>query len=63
LLGALYHPDDGHIAPADVTQAMAIGARNHGAEIYRQTEVIGIASKPNSEGLVKTDKGEAGAVS
>ncbi|MCK5362983.1 MAG: FAD-binding oxidoreductase, partial [Gammaproteobacteria bacterium] len=27
LKGALYHPDDGHIAPADVTQAMAIGAR------------------------------------
>ena len=58
LKGALYHPDDGHIAPADVTQAMAIGARSRGAEIYRQTEVIGIVSKPNSEWLVKTDKGE-----
>jgi dimethylglycine dehydrogenase len=57
LIGALYHPDDGHIAPADVTQAMAIGARNRGAEIYRQTEVIGIESQPNSEWLVKTDKG------
>ena len=31
LVGALYHPDDGHIAPADVTQAMAIGARDMGA--------------------------------
>ncbi len=57
-MGALYHPDDGHIAPADVTQAMAIGARNGGAEIYRQTEVTGIASKPNSEWVVKTDKGD-----
>ena len=25
LVGALFHPDDGHIAPADVTQAMATG--------------------------------------
>jgi dimethylglycine dehydrogenase len=58
LVGALYHPDDGHIAPADVTQAMAIGARSGGAEIYRQTEVTGIASKSDGEWLVKTDKGE-----
>jgi len=27
IIGALHHPDDGHIAPADVTQAMAAGER------------------------------------
>jgi len=58
LVGALYHPDDGHIAPADVTNAMAIGARNGGAEIYRQTAVTGLEQKPSSEWVVKTDKGE-----
>ena len=33
LLGAIQHPDDGYIQPADLTQAFAIGARNRGAEI------------------------------
>lgn len=58
LVGALYHPQDGHIAPVDVTNAMAIGARNGGAEIYRNTPVTGIEQKPNGEWLVKTAKGD-----
>ncbi|MFK7942095.1 MAG: NAD(P)/FAD-dependent oxidoreductase, partial [Paracoccaceae bacterium] len=41
LKGAIYHPTDGYINPADVTQAMAKGARQHGAEIYRKTQVDG----------------------
>ena len=58
LVGALYHPDDGHIAPADVTMAMAKGARNGGAEIYRHTEVTAIERQPNGEWLVKTNQGD-----
>ncbi len=58
LVGALVHPDDGYIQPADVTQAMAKGARDMGAEIYRQTKVLAIEQKPNGEWLVKTDKGD-----
>lgn len=58
IVGALYHPQDGHIAPVDVTQALAIGARNGGADIYRNTPVIGIEQKPNGEWLVKTTKGD-----
>lgn len=58
LVGAIYHPDDGHIAPADVTMALAKGARSGGAEIYRQTEVTDIYQKKNGEWVVKTDKGE-----
>ena len=42
LLGAIQHPEDGYIQPADLTQAMATGARNMGAEIYRNTAVVGI---------------------
>ncbi len=58
LVGAIQHPEDGYIQPADLTQALAKGARNRGAEIYRGTCVIGI-EKSNSGGwIVKTDKGE-----
>ncbi|MEM6662196.1 MAG: FAD-dependent oxidoreductase [Pseudomonadota bacterium] len=39
LKGAIYHPTDGYINPADVTQAMAKGARQHGAEIVRKAQV------------------------
>ena len=38
LKGALYHTEDGYINPADVTQAMAKGARQHGAEIVRKLQ-------------------------
>ena len=31
VIASLYHPTDGHIAPADLTQAMAISARGMGA--------------------------------
>jgi dimethylglycine dehydrogenase len=58
LLGAIQHPDDGYIQPADLTQAMAKGARSRGAEIYRNTTVTGIDQKPNGEWIVRTDKGD-----
>ena len=56
LLGAIQHPEDGYIQPADLTQAMATGARNRGAEIYRNTAVVAI--KQTKDGwIVETDKG------
>jgi dimethylglycine dehydrogenase len=58
LVGAIQHPDDGYIQPADLTQAMAKGARTRGAEIYRNTTVTGIEQKPNGEWIVKTDQGD-----
>ncbi|MGY6635492.1 MAG: GcvT family protein [Alkalilacustris sp.] len=39
LVGALFHPTDGYINPADVTQAMAKGARDLGATIQRRAQV------------------------
>ena len=39
LKGAIYHPTDGYINPADVTMAMAKGARQHGATIERKWQV------------------------
>ncbi len=38
LKGALYHHTDGYINPADVTQAMARGARQRGVEIVRKLQ-------------------------
>jgi dimethylglycine dehydrogenase len=43
LIGALYHPTDGYINPADVTQAMAKGARQRGVAIERKWQVDGYA--------------------
>jgi dimethylglycine dehydrogenase len=39
LKGALYHNTDGYINPADVTMAMAKGARQRGVEIIRKMQV------------------------
>ncbi len=62
ILGAIQHPEDGYIQPADLTQALAKGARAMGAEIYRHTAVTGIEkTRPGTgtgEWLVKTDKGD-----
>ena len=58
LIGAIQHPDDGYIQPADLTQALAKGARALGAEIYRNTAVTGIKRTEGGEWLVQTDKGE-----
>ena len=39
LQGAIYHPTDGYINPADVTMAMAKGARQRGVAIERKWQV------------------------
>ncbi len=39
LKGALFHPQDGYINPADVTMAMAKGARQRGVTIERKWQV------------------------
>jgi dimethylglycine dehydrogenase len=43
LKGAIYHPTDGYINPADVTMAMAKGARQRGVAIERKWQVDGYA--------------------
>ena len=58
IIGALYHPDDGHIAPADLTMALRKGARAGGAEIYEHTEAQSIARTNGGEWRVSTPKGE-----
>jgi dimethylglycine dehydrogenase len=58
LIGAIQHPDDGYIQPADLTQALAKGARARGAEIYRNTTVEGLEQQKDNTWIVKTDKGD-----
>ena len=56
LIGAIQHPDDGYIQPADLTQALAKAARKRGAKIHRQTSVVAI--EPVGSGwMVHTDNG------
>ncbi len=49
---------DGHVAPADVTMAMAAGARQKGAQISRKNRVTDIMREPNGEWRVITEKGD-----
>jgi len=58
LVGAIYHPDDGYIQPADLTQALARGARDRGAQIHRQTRVMAIEQATSGAWVVHTDKGD-----
>ena len=52
-----YTPNDGHTDPASATNAMAVGARQGGATIYRHTRVTGTRLLDNGEWEVTTDQG------
>ena len=58
LIGAMRHPEDGYVQPADLTQAFAKGAREGGAKIYRYTTVEGIEQLDDGMWKVYTDKGD-----
>ena len=57
LSGALYDPSDGDIDPAQLTQALAKGARDLGAEIIRFCSASGVSRK-NKEWIIHTTKGD-----
>jgi len=57
LVGGIFHPDDGYIQPADLTQAFAKGARGRGAKIYRNTPVLAIEQSSSGNWLVETPNG------
>ena len=54
---AAHTPADGYVDPSSVTHALAKGARDGGAEIYRHTKVTGMHRTPTGEWVVETDKG------
>ena len=58
VLGALYTPDDGHVDPSGVTQAMATGARNLGVRIVRRCRATDTQQHANGEWIVSTELGD-----
>ena len=57
LLGALWLPDDAKVNPADVTQALARGARMKGVRIIEQARVSAIQQKDGVATGVATSRG------
>ncbi|KAL7074609.1 hypothetical protein ACQ4LE_005533, partial [Meloidogyne hapla] len=62
ILGAIQHPDDGYLQPANLAQAFAKGSRDLGATIYTQTPVINIepfyvGNSNKNKWLIKTNRG------
>lgn len=57
LTGALYDPYDGDIDPAQLTQALAKGARDMGAKIFRFCPATG-ARREGKEWVISTPQGE-----
>ncbi len=58
IIGAIQHPEDGYIQPADLTQALARAARERGAEINRNTTVMAIERLSSGDWKIVTDKGD-----
>ena len=57
ILGGLYNPEDGHIAPADLTQSLAAGARQGGARLHRNCEVTALSQDAQGLWRVTTSQG------
>jgi len=57
IIGAFHTPEDGHTDPTSTTNAMAKGARNSGAKIYRNNRVTSIKHLPSGEWELITEKG------
>ncbi len=57
LAGVLYDPNDGDIDPAQLTQALAKGARDMGQTIQRFTPATGVR-REGDDWIVETEKGE-----
>ncbi|MEM1237572.1 MAG: FAD-dependent oxidoreductase [Pseudomonadota bacterium] len=57
LAGGMWDPDDGDIDPAQLTQALAKGAREMGAKIMRFCPATGV-TRDGDEWIVHTNKGD-----
>jgi heterotetrameric sarcosine oxidase gamma subunit len=57
LAGAMVIPDDGRVIPADVTQALAAGARAGGATIREDVAVTGVVRRGDAVAGVQTAEG------
>lgn len=58
LIAGFYFPDDGRVNPADVTQALAKGARKRGVNIIEDTLVTNVIMDGERAVGVQTDRGD-----
>jgi len=58
IIGAFHTSEDGYTDPTSTTNAMAKGARNNGAKIYRKNRVTDIKQLSTGEWKVITEKGD-----
>ncbi len=58
LHSVLFDPTDGDIDPAQLTQALAKGARDLGAQIIRFCPATGVTQKPDGTWIVHSEKGD-----
>lgn len=56
-IAAMFDPNDGHVDPSGVTQAMAKGARDRGAKVVRQCPVLSVRRRLSGEWEIETPKG------
>jgi 4-methylaminobutanoate oxidase (formaldehyde-forming) len=61
VVGAIAIPSDGQINPVDVTQALARGARQRGAQIFEHTKVTAVHRDGQRITGVSTDAGDIAA--
>jgi len=57
IIGGFHTPEDGHTDPTSTTNAMAKGARDCGAKIYRNNRVIDIKARSSGEWEIITERG------
>ncbi|MDD9921962.1 MAG: FAD-dependent oxidoreductase, partial [Boseongicola sp.] len=58
MAGALWDPTDGDIDPAQLTQALAKGARDMGQQIIRFCPATGVTQQDDGSWIVHTEKGD-----
>lgn len=57
VLAGAWTLDDGHVDPSSCCQAMATGAKNMGATVYKNNRVLGVKILPSGEFEVRTEQG------
>ena len=60
VVGAAFLPTDGQASPSDITQALAKGARQSGAQIFEDTPALRIVTQKGAVQGVETGKGMIG---
>ncbi len=61
VIGAIFFPSDGQANPADLTMALAKGARMGGVRIFENTKVAGVRARDGRVTGVATEHGEIAA--